>query len=231
MLDKKGRLCYYMEAKQKRTFSPCGFDRYGSIFQKSRKRGGRKVEKGLLCIGNPLFFDVRYTTIKEQYQINEEIRDKEVRVISANGEQLGIMSAREALERADEENLDLVKISPNAVPPVCKIMNYGKFKFEQSKREKENRKNQKIVELKEIYLSMTIDIGDLNVKAKKTMEMLSDGNKVKVSIRMRGRQQAHASMGIDVMKRFFEMLGDKAVMDKEPKTEGRNILMILSPAK
>ena len=185
----------------------------------------------MLCVSDPLFFDARYTTIKEQHQINEDIRDKEVRVISASGEQLGIMSAREALQRAEEEDLDLVKISPSAVPPVCKIMNYGKFKFEQAKREKENRKNQKIVELKEIYLSMTIDIGDLNVKAKKTMEMLSDGNKVKVSIRMRGRQQAHASMGVDVMKRFFEMLGGKAVMDKAPKTEGRNILMILSPAK
>ena len=121
---------------------------------------------------------MRYTTIKDQYQINEEIRDKEVRVISENGEQLGIMSAAQALALAEEAGLDLVKISPNAVPPVCKIMNYGKFKFEQAKREKENRKNQKIVEIKEIYLSMTIDIGDLNVKAKKTLEMLADGNKV-----------------------------------------------------
>ena len=179
---------------------------------------------------NPLFF-ARYTTIKDQHQINGEIRDKEVRVISAEGEQLGIMSAAEAMRIADEEGLDLVKISPNAVPPVCKIMNYGKFKFEQAKREKENRKNQKVIEIKEMYLSMTIDVGDLQVKAKKTMEMLEDGNKVKVSIRMRGRQQAHASMGVDVMKRFFEMLGGKAVMDKAPMTEGRNILMILSPAK
>ncbi|MBE5745392.1 MAG: translation initiation factor IF-3 [Clostridiales bacterium] len=169
--------------------------------------------------------------MKDQHQINEQIRDKEVRVISAEGEQLGIMSAREALAIAEEEGLDLVKISPNAVPPVCKVMNYGKFKFEQAKKEKENRKNQKVVELKEIYLSMTIDIGDLNVKAKKTLEMLGDGNKVKVSIRMRGRQMAHATMGVDVMRRFFDMLGGKAVMDKEPKTEGRNILMILSPAK
>lgn len=186
---------------------------------------------GCLCESNPLLFCERYTTIKDQHQINENIRDKEVRVISATGEQLGIMSAREALRIAEEEGLDLVKISPNANPPVCKIMNYGKFKFEQAKREKENRKNQKVVELKEIYLSMTIDIGDLNVKAKKTIEMLGDGNKVKVSIRMRGRQMAHASMGVDVMRRFFDMLGGKAVMDKEPKTEGRNILMILSPAK
>ena len=174
---------------------------------------------------------MRYTAIKEQHQINEEIRDREVRVISENGEQLGIMSANAALALAEEAELDLVKISPNAVPPVCKIMNYGKFKFEQAKREKENRKNQKVIEVKEIYLSMTIDVGDLNVKAKKTVEILSGGDKVKVSIKMRGRQMAHASMGVDVMRRFFDMLGGKAVMDKEPKTEGRNITMILSPAK
>ena len=174
---------------------------------------------------------MRYTTIKDQHQINEEIRDKEVRVISAEGEQLGIMSAAQAQAIADDAGLDLVKISPNAVPPVCKIMNYGKFKFEQAKREKENRKNQKVIEIKEIYLSMTIDVGDLNVKAKKTVEMLGDGNKVKVSIRMRGRQMAHATMGIDVMRRFFDMLGGKAVMEKEPKTEGRNITMVLAPAK
>jgi translation initiation factor IF-3 len=144
---------------------------------------------------------------------------------------LGVMSASAALRLAEDADLDLVKISPNAVPPVCKIMNYGKFKFEQAKREKENRKNQKVIEVKEIYLSMTIDIGDLNVKAKKTLEILSGGDKVKVSIKMRGRQMAHASMGVDVMRRFFDMLGGKAVMDKEPKTEGRNITMILSPAK
>ncbi len=174
---------------------------------------------------------MRYTTIKNQHQINEEIRDREVRVISDSGEQLGIMSAQEALRIAEEAELDLVKISPNAVPPVCKIMNYGKFKFEQAKKEKENRKNQKIVELKEIYLSMTIDVGDLNVKAKKTVEMLEDGNKVKVSIRMRGRQQAHAAMGIDVMNRFVTLLDGKASIDKPAKVEGRNILMILTPAK
>ena len=196
-----------------------------------RKRAEILRRKRVAMQGNPLIFVARYTTIKEQHQINEEIRDKEIRVISAEGEQLGIMSPAEAMRLADEAELDLVKISPNAVPPVCKIMNYGKFKFEQAKREKENRKNQKVIELKEIYLSMTIDIGDLNVKAKKTIEMLNDGNKVKVSIRMRGRQQAHAAMGIDVMNRFFDMLGGKAVMDKEPKTEGRNILMILAPAK
>ena len=110
-----------------------------------------------------IIFGVRCTTIKEQHQLNGDIRDREIRVIASNGDMLGVMSSQEALRMAEEESLDLVKISPNATPPVCKIMNYGKFKFEQAKREKENRKNQKIVEMKEIYLSMTIDVGDLNV--------------------------------------------------------------------
>ena len=132
---------------------------------------------------------------------------------------------------AEERDLDLVKISLNAVPPVCKIMNYGKFRFEQAKKEKEAKKNQKVMEIKEIWLSMTIDVGDLNVKAKAAQKFLSAGNKVKVSIRMRGRQQAHASLGVDVMERFFAMLEGVAVMEKKPLTEGRNILMILAPAK
>lgn len=163
--------------------------------------------------------------------MNGEIRDREIRVIASTGEMLGVMSAAEALRLAEEENLDLVKISPQAVPPVCKIMNYGKFKFEQAKREKENRKNQKTVEIKEIYLSMTIDVGDLNIKAKKAIEFLTDGNKVKVSIRMRGRQMGRSSMGVDVMNRFFAMLDNKASMDKPPLAEGRNIVMVLSPVK
>ena len=175
---------------------------------------------GCLSLSNPLLFVVRCTTIKEQYQLNGEIRDREIRVIASNGDMLGVMSSQEALRMAEEESLDLVKISPNATPPV-----------EQAKREKENRKNQKIVEMKEIYLSMTIDVGDLNVKAKKALEFLEDGNKVKVSIRMRGRQMAHSSMGVEVMHRFFGVLGGKAVIDKAPATEGRNIIMILSPAK
>ena len=126
-----------------------------------------RIIAGCLSLSNPLLFVVRCTTIKEQYQLNGEIRDREIRVIASNGDMLGVMSSQEALRMAEEESLDLVKISPNATPPVCKIMNYGKFKFEQAKREKENRKNQKIVEMKEIYLSMTIDVGDLNVKAKR----------------------------------------------------------------
>ena len=143
---------------------------------------------------------------------------------------LGIMSARQALELADHAELDLVKISPNAVPPVCKIMDYGKFKFELLKRQKEAKKNQKTVEVKEIWLSMTIDVGDLNVKAKQTLKFLAEGNKVKVSIRMRGRQNAHADLGVAVMQKFAEMLGNAAVIEKKPLTENRNIIMIVAPA-
>ncbi|MBO5713532.1 MAG: translation initiation factor IF-3 [Clostridia bacterium] len=161
--------------------------------------------------------------------MNEEIRDKEVRLIGNNGEQLGIVSGIEAQRIAYESDLDLVKISPSANPPVCKIMDYGKFKFEQLKRAKEAKKNQKVVELKEIWLSMTIDIGDLNVKAKQAVKFLSAGNKVKVSIRMRGRQNAHSNLGVDVMNKFFTMIEENAVMEKKPLLEGRNILMILAP--
>ncbi len=143
---------------------------------------------------------------------------------------LGIMSPRQALELAEQADLDLVKISPNAVPPVCKIMDYGKYKFELLKRQKEAKKNQKTVEIKEIWLSMTIDVGDLNVKAKQTLKFLAEGNKVKVSIRMRGRQNAHADLGIAVMQKFAEMLGSAAVIEKKPLTENRNIIMIVAPA-
>lgn len=186
----------------------------------------------LFCLYRVLLNLGRYTTIsKDQVQINEEIRDKEVRLIGSDGEQLGIVSAQEALRIAEENNLDLVKIAANANPPVCKIMDYGKYKFEQLKKQKEAKKNQKVVELKEIWLSMTIDVGDLNVKARQAQKFLSSGNKVKVSIKMRGRQNAHSSLGVDVMNRFFEIVGDVAVMEKRPLFEGRNILMILAPSK
>ena len=168
---------------------------------------------------------------KNQTQLNGEIRDREIRVISATGEMLGVMSPNEALRLAEEADLDLVKISPNAVPPVCKIMDYGKYKFEMAKKEKENRKNQKIVELKEVQLSMTIDVGDLNVKAKQATKFLTAGNKVKVSIRLRGRQMAHANLAKDVMNNFFEGLGELAVIEKPMNMEGRNIIMILAPKK
>lgn len=174
---------------------------------------------------------MRYTSIKKEHQINEEIRDKEIRVIGANGDQLGIMSAKEAQNIADDEGLDLVKISPNANPPVCKIMNYGKYQFELAKKAKEAKKNQKVTEIKEVWLSMTIDVGDLNVKAKQAQKFLSQGNKVKVSIRMRGRQMAHSDLSIDVMKRFFEIVKDYGTMEKQPLMEGRNVWMMLAPLK
>ena len=140
------------------------------------------------------------------------------------------MSPAAAMDIADKAGLDLVEISPTANPPVCKIMDFGKYRFETLKKQKEAKKNQKIVELKEIWLSMTIDVGDLAVKAKQTSKFLAAGNKVKVSIRLRGRQNAHSSIGIDVMMRFFELVKDNAVMEKKPLLEGRNILMILAPA-
>ena len=144
---------------------------------------------------------------------------------------LGIMSSFQAQRLAEEAELDLVKISPNAVPPVCKIMDYSKFKYEQSKRDKENRKNQAVVELKEIRLSMTIDVGDIAVKTKQCLKFLEAGNKVKVSIRMKGRENARSYQGVKVMQDFFEGLDGKAVQDKKPTTEGRNIIMMLSPVK
>ncbi len=168
---------------------------------------------------------------QNQNQLNGEIRDREVRLISETGEMLGVMSSREAQRLADEAGLDLVKISPTAVPPVCKIMDYGKFKFEQAKKEKENRRNQKIVELKEVQLSMTIDVGDLNVKAKQAQKFLEQGNKVKVSIRFRGRQMAHANLGRDVIMNFYEGLKEIAVIEKPLNMEGRNMILILAPAK
>ena len=141
------------------------------------------------------------------------------------------MSAAEANGIADRKNLDLVKISPNVTPPVCKIMDYGKYKFDAAKREKDARKNQKVSELKEVWLSMTIEKHDLETKAKSALKFLAAGDKVKVSIRMRGRQQAHADIGVEVMNRFYALCEGVSVMDKKPTTEGRNILMILTPKK
>lgn len=168
---------------------------------------------------------------KEFYQVNQAIRDKEVRVIGADGNMVGIMPAIQALRMAEDADLDLVKISPNAVPPVCKIMDYSKFKYEQAKKDKESRKNQTVVEIKEIRLSMTIDVGDIAVKTKQCLKFLEQGNKVKVSIRMKGRENSRSYQGIKVMEDFFAGLDGKAVQDKKPVAEGRNITMMLSPAK
>ena len=166
---------------------------------------------------------------KLDHQINEEIRDKELRVIGANGDQLGIMSSADALALAEEKELDLVKIAPNAVPPVCKIMDYGKFRFEQLKKEKEAKKNQRVVEVKEIRMSPSIDTNDLNTKIKNAMKFLNDGNRVKVTVRFRGREMAHTSLGEVLLKQFGESCAEVATVEKVAKLEGRNMSMFLSP--
>ena len=166
---------------------------------------------------------------QQETQINSAIRDPEVRVIGPNGDQLGIMSSREANEIADKEGLDLVKISPSANPPVCRIMDYGKYLFDKTKREKEQRKNQKIVELKEVQLSMTIEQHDIDIKAKHATKFLLNGDKVKVSIRMSGRQQAYSDRGVETENAFAKSLEEISVIEKPAKVEGRNIIMILAP--
>lgn len=161
--------------------------------------------------------------------INEEIRDREVRVIGQDGEQLGIMPTAKAMELAEEAELDLVKIAPTAKPPVCKIMDYGKYRFEQAKREKEARKNQKVIEVKGVQLSATIEEHDIAVRERECIRFLQAGNKVKVSIRFRGRMITHSDVGLDVMNEFYERVKDYANMDKKPSTEGRTMTMMLSP--
>ena len=166
---------------------------------------------------------------KVQHQLNEEITDKEIRLIGENGEQLGIVSGEEALRTAEEQGLDLVKISPQATPPVCKLMNYGKYKFEQSKREKEAKKNQHVVEIKEIRMSPGIDTNDLNVKMRNAMKFLKEGNRVKVTVRFRGREMAHTDIGEQLLIRFGEGCAEVANVDKKPKLDGRFMTLFLSP--
>ena len=165
----------------------------------------------------------------KELQINEEIRDKEVRVIDSDGSQLGIMPASQALEKAYARNLDLVKIAPQAKPPVCKIIDYGKFRFEQAKREKEARKNQRVVEIKEVRMSPGIDVNDFNVKLRNAQKFLSEGNRCKITVRFRGREMAHTNIGQDLLLKFAEECGEIAVMDKSPKLEGRHMSIFLSP--
>ena len=162
------------------------------------------------------------------HEINEEILDKEIRVIGDDGEQLGIMSAEAAMKIAEEKELDLVKISPMAKPPVCKIMDYGKYRFEQSKREKEAKKNQRVMEVKEIRMSPGIGENDFNTKLKNGQKFLQGGDRLKVTIRFRGREMAHSALGADVLKRFAEAL-PQASMDKPPVLEGRTMSILLIP--
>lgn len=165
----------------------------------------------------------------KELSVNENIRFKEVRTIGSDGSQLGILPIAKALEAAYAADLDLVCISPNAAPPVCKIMDYGKYRFEQAKREKEAKKNQKTVEVKEIRLGLSIDVHDFETKGKHAMRFLDEGNKVKVSIRFRGRELGHPEIGLETMRRFAEYCADHGSVEKAAKMEGRNMLMFLAP--
>ena len=170
----------------------------------------------------------RCCNIKE-LQINEEIRDREVRLIDVEGEQLGVLDIRKAMEIAIERDLDLVKIAPKAKPPVCKIMDYGKYKYEQAKREKEARKNQKVINVKEVRLTPNIDTHDLDVKARQAIRFLEAGDKVKVSVRFRGREMGHTQIGREVLKNFAVLTEEVGTIEKSARLEGRNMVMHLAP--
>ena len=174
-------------------------------------------------------FFLEVARISKNLLINENIRAKEVRLIDSNGEQLGIVPLKEALRIAEEKNLDLVNVAPQAKPPVCRIMDYGKYRYEQSKREKEARKNQKIITIKEVRLSPTIEEHDLQTKLKSVVKFLQQGDKVKMSVRFRGRQITHADIGKRVLERVIADVGELAVVEKTPNMEGRNMMMILAP--
>ena len=189
---------------------------------------------GSVCAGAVgIRFFVSYLEVfsisKLNHQLNEEIQDKELRVIGSDGTQLGIMSSEAALALAAEQDLDLVKISPTANPPVCKIMDYGKFRFDQMKKEKEARKNQRVVEIKEVRMSPGIDTNDFNTTMKNAIRFLKDGNRVKVSVRFRGREMAHTNIGEQLLVKFAEGCSEIANMEKNPKLEGRFMSIFLSP--
>ncbi len=168
-------------------------------------------------------------TIGKELSINEQIRSKEVRVVSDTNEQLGIMSLRDAIAIAEEKGLDLVEVAPNGRPPVCRIMNYGKYRYEQQKRDKEAKKKQKVFQIKEVKLRPNIEDHDFFVKLKSAQRFLADGNKVKVTIMFRGREMTHPELGQEVLDRFAKELGDSIVREKPPKLEGRNMTMVIGP--
>ena len=182
----------------------------------------------MLCVRAFNFSEV-FLIANAAHQINEEILDREVRLIGDDGEQLGIMSSAEALKIAEERELDLVKIAPGSNPPVCRIMDYGKYRFEQTKKEKEAKKNQRVIEIKEIRMSPGIDTNDFNTKLKNGQKFLADGNRLKISVRFRGREMAHTEIGAQLLKDFAAQCADIANMDKAPKLEGRNMSVFLSP--
>lgn len=187
------------------------------------------VDSGLLSTFLFLKTFWRCSFISKEHIINEKIKDKEVRLIGEDGSQMGVLSGREALDIAMSKNLDLVKISPNAVPPVCKIMDYGKYKFELSKKEKEQRKNQKVITVKEVRVTPNIDDHDFFTKVNNAMKFLKGGDKVKVTVRFRGREVTHAKLGEVILDRFGEACAEVGTVDKRPKLEGRNMSMFIAP--
>lgn len=183
----------------------------------------------MLCFCAFCYFSEVFEIATDTHQINEEIVDSEIRLISEDGEQLGIMSGAEALKIAEEHEMDLVKIAPNSNPPVCRIMDYGKFRFEQTKKEKEAKKNQHVIDIKEIRMGPSIGDNDFLTKLKNGMKFLADGDRLKVSVRFRGREMAHTEIGEELLKNFAEKCAEIAILDKAPKLEGRNMTIFLSP--
>lgn len=171
----------------------------------------------------------RWRTISKEHMINEEIRAKEVRLVGAEGEQIGIKPIREALQMAIDLNLDLVNVAPQAKPPVCRIMDYGKFRYEQQKKEKEARKNQKIVDIKEVWFRANIEEHDYQTKLRNVVKFLKDGDKVKCSVRFRGREITHANIGQKILERVKTEVADLCIVERQPKLEGRSMIMILAP--
>lgn len=218
LLDNKKGILYNNAVKQKLPAS-----HRANSFQHRSMALIRRIICGWIL---PAYFFWRCVPINEIY-INDEITAKEVRVITAEGEQLGVMSTQEAIRIAEGKNMDLCLIAPKSVPPVCKIMDYGKYRFEMQKKLKEAKKNQRVTDLHEIQLSVTIEEHDMGVKAKKAHEFLKAGDRVKVSIRFRSRQIAHPEIGLAVMNSFFELVKDVAKIEKKPIVEGRNMTMIL----
>ena len=170
-------------------------------------------------------------TINKNYIVNEDIRDKEIRVIAADGSQLGVIATKEAQAMAIEADLDLVMISPGAKPPVCKIMDLGKYIYEQTKKEKEAKKNQKVINIKEVRVSLTIEEHDIDIKAKNARKFLLDGDKVKITVRFRGREMELGHLGLRILEKFSSKLEDVCVVEKPAKREGRNMTMVLGPKK
>lgn len=200
---------------------------YFSIFYGMERAAPPKGWRQPFHLGSIPFW--RWHVISREHQINDEIRAREVRLVGADGEQIGIKSIRDALQLAVEANLDLVNVAPTAKPPVCRIMDYGKFRYEQQKKEKEARKNQKIVDLKEVWFRANIEENDYQVKFRNVVKFLNEGDKVKASVRFRGREITHASIGQKILERLSKEVAEICNVERAPKLEGRSMIMILAP--